>query len=78
MLRDISASLQKELDLPGDAEEVVFTQTGAGIGFRDAIRFSNGREILLQRLSENQRVRVLSLSSVEEPVPEMEEHLLGC
>jgi hypothetical protein len=34
--------------------------------FRDAVRFHNGVEPLLQRLDEGQRVRVLELSSGEE------------
>ena len=46
------------------------------MGFRDAIRFDSGREISLQRLSVGQRVRILSLSSMEESTPELEE-LLG-
>lgn len=76
-LRDISCQLQRDLGLQSDVEEVTFTQTGAGIGYRDAIRFANGREISLQRLSAGQRVRVLSLSSMEEGVPELEEHFFG-
>jgi hypothetical protein len=68
LVRDIPAPLQKELKLEGPAEEVVFTQIDT-VGFRDAIRFPNGTEVLLQRLSEGQRVRVLTLSSdgVHEP-----------
>lgn len=76
-VRDISTQLQHEIGLQGDMQEVTFTQTGAGIGFRDAIRFWNGREVSLQRLSEGQRVRVLSLSSVEDRMPIMEEYLVG-
>jgi len=76
-LRDISSNLQKDLGLQSDVEEVTFTQTGAGIGYRDAIRFANGREISLQRLNAGQRVRVISLSSMEENIPEFEEHFLG-
>ncbi|MFY9980757.1 MAG: hypothetical protein WA252_02105 [Candidatus Sulfotelmatobacter sp.] len=75
-LRDISSKLQKDLGLRSDIEEVTFTQSGAGMGFRDAIRFDSGREISLQRLSVGQRVRILSLSSMEESTPELEE-LLG-
>ncbi|MGC1373637.1 MAG: hypothetical protein WA824_15985 [Candidatus Sulfotelmatobacter sp.] len=75
-LRDISNQLQKDLGLRSDIEEVTFTQTGAGMGFRDAIRFDNGREISLQRLSAGQRVRILSWSSMEESMPDLEE-LLG-
>jgi hypothetical protein len=77
MLRDISQPLQQELQLQCDTQDVVFTQTGAGIGFRDAIRFDNGREVSLQRLHEGQRLRVLSLSSAEDITPELENYLVG-
>jgi hypothetical protein len=76
-VRDISSPLQREIGVEGDMQEVVFAQTGAGIGFRDALRFSNGREVSLQRLSEGQRVRILSLSSVEENTPELDEYLVN-
>jgi hypothetical protein len=76
-VRDISSQLQREIGLQGDVQEVTFTQTGAGIGFRDAMRFPNGREVSLQRLSEGQRVRVLSLSSVEESTPTIEAYLVN-
>jgi hypothetical protein len=60
-LSDISTKLQGELGI-GPAEDVTFTQlTAAANTFRDAVRFSNGREILLQRLREGQRVVVLCL-----------------
>ena len=64
MVRDIPERLQHELSLKSDAQEVVFTQTNT-VGFRDAIRFENGAEILLQRLSEGQRIHVLALSHEE-------------
>jgi hypothetical protein len=52
-------------------ETVTFTQTTAMANtYHDAIRFGNGRQILLQVLREGQRVRVLSLSP-----PECEEAL---
>jgi hypothetical protein len=45
------------------AEEVTFIQqTLEAFTHRDAVRFSNGREILLQYLRSGQRVDVLSLS----------------
>ncbi len=66
LVRDIPARLQLELGLESEAEKVVFTQTSASASFRDAIRFRNGTDLLLQRLSEGQRVHVLALSS-EEP-----------
>ena len=73
MLRDIPAKLQKEIGLDRDVEQVIFTQLGT-VGFRDAIRFRNGREVLLQRLTDGQRVRILSLEcSVSEPAS-VEQH----
>ena len=60
-LMDIPPDLQRDLGV-GPTEHVVFTQLSAAVNtYRDAIRFSNGREILLQRLREGQRVTVLSL-----------------
>ena len=35
--------------------------------YRDAVRFNNGKEILLQKLEEGQRVDVLCLSFDPEP-----------
>jgi hypothetical protein len=62
---DIPEYLQREIDVRR-TEEVTFTQiTASSFRYRDAIRFRNGREVLLQRLEVGQRVRVLSLSSVE-------------
>jgi hypothetical protein len=65
LVRDIPDKLQKTLRLESGVQEVVFTQIGAA-GFRDAIRFSNGAELLLQRLAEGQRVRILALSSEDD------------
>lgn len=62
---DIPEYLQREIDVRR-TEEVTFTQiTASPFRYRDAVRFRNGREILLQRLEEGQRVRVLSLSLAE-------------
>jgi hypothetical protein len=59
---DIPEYLQREIDVRR-TEEVTFTQiTASPFRYRDAIRFRNGRHVLLQRLEEGQRVRVLSLS----------------
>lgn len=64
-LMDISSKLQRELAI-GPAEAVTFTQrTAAAYSYRDAVRFSNGREILLQDLREGQRVRVLTLGQAD-------------
>jgi hypothetical protein len=78
MLQNISILLQRDLRL-GPAEEVTFTQlTASEYSYRDAIRFKNGHEILLQELREGQRVRVLDLSSAEpfEPVWDVRPELL--
>ena len=59
---DIPEYQQREIGVRR-TEEVTFTQiTASPFRYRDAIRFGNGREILLQRLREGQRVGVLSLS----------------
>lgn len=62
LLRDIAEKMQQVFCLQGAVQEVTFTQIGTA-GFRDAVRFHNGTEVLLQRLSEGQRVRVLALSA---------------
>jgi hypothetical protein len=74
LLSDISEDVQKSFSV-GASEEVTFTQlTATPNRYRDAVRFKNDREILLQRLTEGQRVRVLQLSLVEKAIrsaPEM-------
>jgi len=61
-LADIPLSLQRELGV-GTEETVTFTQTSAIANtYHDAVRFENGRQVLLQMLKEGQRVRVLSLN----------------
>jgi hypothetical protein len=65
-LQDIPTRIQKELGVEATAV-VTFTQISAVVNsYRDAVRFSNGREIRLQELREGQRVRVLDLSLAEE------------
>ena len=62
-LRDIPAGLRQEFGVR-DSEEVTFVQQSAEVYmYRDAVRFQNGREILLQRLRCGQRVDVLDLCS---------------
>jgi len=74
VLRDIPARLQSGLGL-GLEEEVVFVQTGMDAGrHRDAVRFRNNQELLLQRLAEGQRARVVSLG--DDPMI-VEEKLAG-
>lgn len=66
ILRDISGQMQERLGVSG-AEIVFFTQIGADQhAHRDAIRFANGREILLQHLNPGQRADVLSLALPED------------
>ncbi|MBO0859058.1 MAG: hypothetical protein J2P21_11395 [Chloracidobacterium sp.] len=66
----IPATLQKQFGV-GPHEEVTFVQlTAEPFRYRDAIRFHNGQEVLLQKLSDGLRMDVMSLSLVEEtPVP---------
>ena len=64
-LRDIPQALQLGLNT---TEEVTFVQlSDEAYQYRDAVRFQNGREILLQRLSCGQQVEVLSLASGDIP-----------
>ena len=66
LLRDIPKDLQQQFGLAG-TEEVAFVQLSATpYQFRDAVRFSNGREIRLQELSEGMGVRVLKMSLPED------------
>lgn len=66
LVRDMPDDLQRTCKT-GPIELVTFTQlTAAANAHRDAIRFENGTEVLLQRLHEGQRIRVLRLT-VSEP-----------
>ncbi len=65
MARGVPQELQKELGVSAN-EEVTFVELSASAyRYRDGIRFSNGREILLQYLEEGLRFDVLSLASSE-------------
>ncbi len=65
ILRDIPKGLQKELGV-GEVEGVTFVEISAEANsYRDAVRFGNRREVLLQMLREGQRVIVLSVTPVE-------------
>jgi hypothetical protein len=62
LLRDIPKDLQQQFGV-GGTEDVTFVQLSATpYSYRDAVRFGNGREILLQKLQCGQKVEVLSLS----------------
>jgi hypothetical protein len=65
-LSGIPEALQQELGTSA-SEEVIFVELSAeAYQYRDAVRFENGRTLLLQRLQSGQRVRVLNLDSVED------------
>ena len=65
LLQDVSECCSARCGV-GPAEEVMFTQiTATSYSYRDAVRFRNGCEILLQRLREGQRLMVCDLSSAE-------------
>jgi hypothetical protein len=76
ILRDIPKNLQRELGV-GEVEEVAFVETTAEVNtYRDAVRFSNRRQALLQELREGQRVKVLSTAAGQhEPVEEILSHV---
>ena len=64
-LSRIPATLQQQYSL-SDSEEVTFTQLSASsYAYRDAVRFENGKSVLLQDLPEGLTVRVLSLAAVD-------------
>jgi hypothetical protein len=66
LLEDIPARLRQEFSIR-ETELVTFTQLGfEAYTHRDGVRLENGRELLLQRLNENQRVRILSLANAAE------------
>jgi hypothetical protein len=74
VLQDIPSRLQSSLGL-GVQEEAVFIQTSMDVGrHRDGVRFQNNQELLLQRLAEGQRARVVSLGGDTVTV---EEKLVG-
>jgi hypothetical protein len=73
LMKDVPEVLQRRLSV-GSTEEVTFTQiSAASNAYRDAIRFRDGRELLLQELPAGQRFRVLDLSSAEPREPEIAE-----
>jgi hypothetical protein len=73
LLRDISQDLQRRLGV-AEAEEVTFVEQSAeAFRFRDAVRFTNGKEILLQHLQPGQRVDVMSLCGAKDEIKAQEE-----
>lgn len=62
LLHDIPEEARNCLGVEA-TEEVVFTQlTAKDYAYRDAVRFKNGCELMLQRLKQGQRVTVLELA----------------
>lgn len=69
VLRDIPQGLQQRLGI-GAEEEVTFVQLRPELtGYRDAVRFQNGREVLLQQLPVGLELDVLELSGSVERMP---------
>ena len=65
VLSDIPRNLQRELGV-AEVEEVRFVEISTEVNtYRDAVRFYNGRQALLQQLREGQRVQVLSIAIEE-------------
>lgn len=65
-LSGIPERLQQQLGVNAE-EDIVFIQRSADGGrHRDGVRFTNGQEILLQRLVEGQRARVVSVLLAED------------
>ncbi len=71
-LEGIASRLQIQYGV-GSSEEVTFVQLSAEpFRYRDAIRFRNGQEVLLQNLNEGLRVNVRCLSLAEDELDELE------
>lgn len=69
LLRDIPKAVQVASGVAPE-EEVLFTQISAkAYDYRDAVRFRNGREVLLQQLTAGQRAKVLQLALDHEEEP---------
>jgi hypothetical protein len=65
-LQGLSPNLQREFGV-GAREYVTFVQLNAeAFRYRDAFRFDNGREVLIQKLNEDLRVEVLQLALAED------------
>ena len=62
----------------GSCEDAVFTQiTAEASQYRDALCFANGATVLLQRLPEGQKLKVLQLSCSEDIVPDQDRRQLA-
>lgn len=73
LLQDTPERLQQDLHV-GAVEEVTFVEQSAeAFRYRDAVRFANGCEILIQQLARGQHVQVLSLNSATSERAELDE-----
>ena len=64
-LKNIPEDLQRKWNIKSQ-EDTSFVQITANVySYRDAVRFSNGTEVLLQSLREGMPVQVMSLSNVQ-------------
>ena len=71
VLRDIPQSLQLRLGVSAE-EEVTFVQLRPELtGYRDAVRFQNGKEILLQQLPVGLELDLLGLTGFDEELPQL-------
>jgi hypothetical protein len=66
-LPDIPRHLNRLLKV-GAVEEITSVQQNIAVTHRDAVRFSNGQEILLQQLQCGQRVEALNLGGTDEEI----------
>jgi hypothetical protein len=65
-LEGVSARMQAEMGV-GPVEDVTFTQISAATNtYRDAVRFSNGKQLRLQECREGLHVKVLDLSMAQD------------
>jgi hypothetical protein len=68
ILRDIPKRLQRDLGVK-EVEVVTFLEISAEVNsYRDAVRFVNQREVLLQALCQGQRVTVLSVAPADDTI----------
>ena len=73
LLTDIAPTTQRRFGISA-SEEVVFTQLSAApYQYRDAVRFANGRQLLLQQLEEGLHVEVQAIALTEDEEFEVRE-----
>ncbi|HTP30861.1 MAG TPA: hypothetical protein VMJ75_01735 [Candidatus Acidoferrales bacterium] len=75
LLMDIPEALRESFGV-GRIEEVSLAQVNENDTVRDAVRFSNGCELLVTSLHAGQRVRVLSVTT-DDAAPASEMHVHG-